>query len=149
MYTEIGHQAPDFTLIDAGGKPISLSSFRGNYVLVDFWASWCGPCRKENPAIVKAFHRFHATGFEILGVSLDDKRAPWISAIATDHLAWTQVSDLKGWESSAAELYGIRGIPMNFLLDREGKIIAKALRGEELELKLAEIFSPSSPRPTP
>ena len=136
--TAIGKPAPDFTLADTSGKPVSLSSFKGKYVLVDFWASWCGPCRGENPSVVKAFHKYHPKGFTVLGVSLDEKKDKWEEAIAKDHLTWTQVSDLKGWKSSVGELYGIKGIPMNFLLDKDGKVIAKELRGEDLEKKLAE-----------
>ena len=137
--TDIGKPAPDFTQADIHGKPVDLSSFKGQYVLVDFWASWCGPCRAENPAVVKAYKEYHAKGFSILGVSLDEKKDRWEEAIKKDGLAWTQVSDLKGWQNSVAELYGVKGIPMNYLLDKDGKIIAKGLRGEELEKKLAEL----------
>jgi len=139
LLTDIGNPAPDFTLNDTNGKPVSLSSLKGKYVLVDFWASWCGPCRAENPAVLKAYRAYHDKGFTILGVSLDDKKDKWIEAIKKDQLDWTQVSDLKGWQSSAAELYGIKGIPMNYLLDKDGKILAKGLRGEDLEKKLAEV----------
>jgi peroxiredoxin len=138
LRTAPGKPAPDFTLADTSGKPVALSSFKGKYVLVDFWASWCGPCRHENPAVVKAYHKYHPKGFTVLGVSLDEKKDKWEEAIGKDHLNWTQVSDLKGWQTSVAGLYGIKGIPMNFLLDKEGKIIAKGLRGEDLEKKLAE-----------
>lgn len=139
--TAIGGVAPEFTLTDVSGKPVSLSSFKGKYTLVDFWASWCGPCRQENPAVVKAYNMYKAKGFEILGVSLDEKKESWEKAIKDDKLAWTQVSDLKGWQSDAAALYGVKGIPMNFLLDKEGKIIAKSLRGEDLIKKLGEVLN--------
>lgn len=139
--TAVGSIAPDFTLNDTNGKPVSLASFKGKYTLVDFWASWCGPCRQENPTVVKAYNTFKSKGFDILGVSLDEKKDKWEQAIQQDKLAWTQVSDLKGWESEAAALYGIKAIPMNYLLDKEGKIIAKSLRGEELIRKLGEILN--------
>lgn len=138
--TAVGNAAPEFAQNDANGKPISLSSFKGKYVLVDFWASWCGPCRAENPAVVKAYQKFHPKGFEILGVSLDQKKDKWQEAIKKDKLSWTQVSDLQGWKNSAAALYGVQGIPMNFLLDKKGKIIGKGLRGEDLEKKLQEVI---------
>ncbi len=138
--TSLGSAAPDFTLNDVNGKPISLASFKGKYTLVDFWASWCGPCRQENPEVVKAYHAYNSKGFEILGVSLDEEKDSWVGAIAKDKLDWTQVSDLKGWQSDVAALYGVRAIPMNYLLDKEGKIIAKGLRGEELNKKLAEVL---------
>lgn len=138
--TTAGQAAPDFTLADLNDKPVSLSSFRGKVTLVDFWASWCGPCRKENPNVVAAYNKFHSKGFEILGVSLDDNKSNWEQAVKKDNLTWTHVSDLKGWESKAAQLYGVQSIPTNFLLDKDGKIIAKDLRGEMLEQKLNEIF---------
>jgi peroxiredoxin len=138
--TNVGSEAPDFTQNDAKGNPVSLSSFRGKYVLVDFWASWCQPCRVENPNIVKAYNTFKSKGFDILGVSLDRDEAAWKKAIVDDKLTWTHVSDLKFWENEAAQLYGIRSIPASFLLDPEGKIIAKDLRGEALEAKLREVL---------
>jgi peroxiredoxin len=138
--TAIGNPAPDFASNDENGKPVSLSSLKGKYVLLDFWASWCGPCRLENPNVVKAFHKFHDKGFDIFGVSLDDKKADWLQAIKKDGLNWTQVSDLKGWQAGAVSLYGINGIPMNYLLNKNGIIVAKGLRGEELDSKLSELL---------
>ncbi len=138
--TAIGSIAPEFSQENADGKPITLSSFKGKYTLVDFWASWCGPCRAENPNVVKAYSKFHPKGFEILGVSLDSKKDKWLEAVKKDGLNWTQVSDLKGWQNSVADTYGVRAIPMNYLLDKDGKIIGKSLRGDELEQKLEEAF---------
>ena len=138
----MGATAPVFAEADTSGKMVSLSSFRGKYVLVDFWASWCGPCRHENPNVVKAFNHYKGQKFTILGVSLDRPGAKdkWLAAIHKDGLTWTHVSDLKFWDSKTAALYAVRGIPQNFLLDPNGKIIGKNLRGEDLENKLEEIF---------
>jgi len=138
--TAIGQPALDFAQADASGNTVSLASFRGKYVLVDFWASWCGPCRAENPNVVRAYSKFKEKGFEILAVSLDDKKDKWLAAIQADNLSWTHVSDLKGWKNAAAELYSIRAIPQNLLIDPQGRIIAKNLRGEALETKLGEMM---------
>ncbi|SIO54541.1 redoxin domain-containing protein [Chitinophaga niabensis] len=140
--TQIGQIAPDFIQNDTTGNPVKLTSFRGKYLLIDFWASWCGPCRAENPAVVKAYHEYKDKNFTILGVSLDQPGAKdkWLKAIADDKLAWTQVSDLAFWKNAVAQQYAINAIPQNFLLDPSGKIIAKNLRGEELSKKLAEVI---------
>lgn len=138
--TSIGEMAPDFTMNNIEGKPVSLSSFRGKYVLVDFWASWCGPCRQENPNVVKVYNQYKDKNFTILGVSLDKTKDDWQKAIKDDHLNWHQVSDLKYWDNSAAKLYGIQAIPANFLIDPDGRIIAKNLRGDKLEEELAQVL---------
>ena len=138
--TALSQVAPDFTLNDVNDQPVSLSSFKGKITLIAFWASWCGPCRQENPNVVAAYNQFHSKGFEILGVSLDDNKSNWQQAIKKDHLTWTHVSDLEGWDSKAAKLYGVQSIPTNFLLDKEGKIIARDLRGADLANKLQELF---------
>lgn len=136
----IGSVAPEISLPDPEGKIVSLSSFRGKYVLVDFWAKWCGPCRRENPNVVKVYKKFKDKGFEVFGVSLDRTKNDWLQAIAEDDLAWTHVSDLQYFNSAAAKTYGINAIPFSILLDPNGVIIAKNLRGNALEAKLEEIF---------
>lgn len=140
--TAIGSVAPDFSQADTSGKQVKLSSFRGKYVLVDFWASWCHPCRMENPNVVMAYEKYKQKNFTVLGVSLDkaEGKDQWLKAIKDDRLSWTEVSDLQFWSNQAAGLYGVRSIPQNFLLDKEGRIIAKNLRGEDLDLFLAKLL---------
>ena len=137
--TSIGKPAPDFAQPDTTGKIIDLKNLRGKYVLVDFWASWCGPCRKENPNVLAAYDKYHNKGFDIISISLDKNKNSWIKAIQADGLSWMHVSDLKGWKNAAAAKYGVKLIPQNFLLDKDGKIIARNLRGPALDKKLSEI----------
>ncbi len=135
----IGKKAPELILPDPNGKQIALSSFKGKYVLVDFWASWCGPCRRENPNVVAAYNQFKNKNFTILGVSLDEKKEAWIEAIQSDGLNWTHVSDLAFWKSKAVTTFGFEGIPFNILIDPQGNVVAEALRGSELINKLSEV----------
>ncbi|MES2826719.1 MAG: TlpA disulfide reductase family protein [Bacteroidota bacterium] len=140
--TAIGKPAPDFEQPDTAGKTVKLANYKSKYVLLDFWASWCLPCRAENPNVLKAYNQYKDRGFDVLGISLDQpgKREAWLKAIKQDGLTWTQVSDLKFWDNAVAKLYGIKSLPQNFLLDKKGTIIATDIRGEELQKKLAEIF---------
>ena len=137
---KVGGMAPEITMVDTSGKPFSLSMLRGKYVLVDFWASWCGPCRGENPNVVKAYNEFKNKNFTVLGVSLDKEKAQWTKAIVEDNLTWYHISDLKYWSSAAVPLYGIEGIPYNVLVDPQGKIIATNLRENDLHIKLQELI---------
>jgi peroxiredoxin len=135
-----GGEAPDFSQPTPEGPELSLSDLRGKVVLIDFWASWCGPCRRENPNVVKMYEKYKGDGFTVLGVSLDTDRARWLKAIEDDGLTWPHISDLQGWKNSVAQLYGVRSIPHTVLVDQEGKIIARNLRGATLEARLGEIF---------
>ncbi len=138
--TLIGQPALDFKLTTPDGKEVSLSDYKGKVVMVDFWASWCKPCRKENPNVVRIYNRFKNEGFEILGVSLDQQKESWVNAIEMDKLTWTHVSDLAGWGSSAAKLYGVTGIPYTLIVGKDGKILDKNLRGAQLEKKLEKVL---------
>jgi peroxiredoxin len=137
----VGQKAPDFTLSDVNGNPVALSTKIGSkLLLIDFWAAWCNPCRQENPNVVKVYNEFHKKGFDVFGVSLDQKKEAWVKAIADDKLTWTHVSDLQYWNNAAAKLYAVNSIPANFLLDETGKIIGKNLRGEALYNKVNEVL---------
>lgn len=142
LAVSVGGQAPDFTMNDTEGNSVKLSDVysKNKYTLIDFWASWCGPCRVENPNVVANYNEYKAKGFAVLGVSLDNDKAAWEKAITDDKLAWTNVSDLKGWESEAAALYKVQSIPSNFLVDNKGKIVAVNLREKELGKKLSELL---------
>ncbi len=137
---QIGTVAPNFSQTNEEGKTVSLSDFRGKYVLIDFWASWCGPCRIENPNIVASYHQFKDKNFTVLGISLDNDKTKWLEAIKSDGLEWKHVSDLKGWENAVARQYGVTSIPFSLILDPDGKVIAKNLRGEDLKAFLQELL---------
>lgn len=137
---KIGVPFAAFRLPDANEKPVDLASFRGKYVFIDFWASWCGPCRAENPNLVKAYQKFKGKPFEIVGISLDEKKEPWLKAIEKDNLPWVHLSDLKGWENELTRHYGIKWIPSSFLLDPEGRIVARDLRGDALDKMLSDLL---------
>lgn len=138
--TTVGYKAINFSQNTPEGVPISLSSFKGKYVLIDFWASWCKPCRMENPNVVAAYNRFKDKGFTVLGISLDDNKERWVAAINQDNLTWKHISDLKGWGNEVGKMYGVTGIPQNYLIDKDGIIVAKNLRGAALEEKLIELI---------
>ena len=139
----VGHKAPDFTIAGIDGKPISLSDFKGKYVMLDFWASWCGPCRQENPNVVKQYAIYKPLGFNILGISLDEDRNKWLQAVATDKLTWQHGSDLKTWDGPTEKLYHVLAIPSNFIIDPQGIIVAKNIIGSDLEEFLNKTFNKS------
>ena len=141
--TAIGQKFTDLTMPSADGKTMSISDYAGKQplVLVDFWASWCGPCRAEMPYVLKAYQQYHAKGFEIVGISLDEKKEAWLKAIEQLKLPWPQMSDLKGWQSEACQKYNVKSIPSSVLLDSEGTIVAKDLRGEDLAKKVGELLN--------
>ncbi|WP_285057547.1 TlpA disulfide reductase family protein [Pedobacter ginsengisoli] len=139
--SQIGKQMADFTQADTSGNTVKLSSFKGKYVLIDFWASWCAPCRAENPNVLKVYNAYKDKGFAVVGISLDDKAANWKKAIRDDKMPWTQLSDLKGWKNAVSASYGVQSIPSNLLIDPSGKIVAKDLRGPMLEYKLKALLN--------
>ncbi len=136
----MGKTIPDFEQADPNGKMVNIKSFRGKYVLIDFWASWCGPCRGENPNVVAAYNKYKNKNFTVLGISLDKSKDAWLGAVEKDGLTWTQLSDLKFWSNAVAQQFGIQSIPQNFLIDPNGVVIGKNLRGEALEAKLESIL---------
>ena len=136
----VGRVAPDFTVQTPEGKSFTMYSVKAKLKIIDFWASWCGPCRGENPHVVEIYKEYHPKGLEIFGVSLDNNKEAWVKAIADDGLVWKHGSDLKGWQSAPAQLYSVTGIPHTVLLDENNKIIAKNLRGDELKQKIAELL---------
>ena len=137
---QVGHPAPGFAQADTAGLSVKLADYKGKYVLLEFWASWCAPCRAESPNVLKAYDKFHAKGFTVLSVSLDSDKDKWLQAIHKDGLQWQQISDLKGWKNEVAALYGIHAVPANFLIDPSGKIVAENLRGEALQEKLGQLL---------
>ena len=136
----MGKTIPDFEQADINGKMVNIKSLRGKYVLIDFWASWCGPCRGENPNVVNAYNKYKSKNFTVLGISLDKTKDAWVDAVKKDGLVWQQLSDLKFWSNAVAQQFGIQSIPQNYLIDPNGIVIGKNLRGEELEAKLASIL---------
>ena len=139
--TAVGRTAPDFTLETPDGKPLSMHAVKGKVKILDFWASWCGPCRTENPNVVELYKKFHPKGLEIIGVSLDENKDQWLQAIKDDKLGWKQMSDLKGWQNEGAQLYAVNSIPHTMLVDADGTILARGLHGEKLQTKLEEVLN--------